>query len=252
MEENKNNVADKALLKEQKHKAKEYKICKVKEKQCEKDSFTESMKSLLTITDSNDLIAEIKDVLNHNGQVYAIKKDDKFYGINIFSYVENYFSNNVDLNPDADESDKEKNEKLADSLYNHKQSNGALVLTNKILLDETNEIIDILEKKLLALVKDSFEYEKYSGIEWGDKVYYRNYLKVGIGGHSYWAILGFIVGFIIGWLCFDSPLLGLSFAFSYAVLWGCCFGSTYKQDISVTDKNHPSDNKQAGDENATI
>lgn len=258
MQGNENNQEDKKAQKARKKLAKKYKISKVRKKLCERNDFSEKMELLSKATNVDNLTTEIKEVIANDGRVFAVKNGKKFVGIYIFSYDAKYFEEKVDINQGIDKTQKSKYEEIVNAIYfDNKKNKGALVLTNKFLLDEAGEVIDFIEKDILALIKDSLEYDKYSGIEWGDKLYYRNYQKAEIGGHLYWAVLGFIVGFIIGWLCLDSALLGISFGLSYAVLWGLTFSTVDINNVSVADNadadiSAPKNNNQAGDENGTI
>lgn len=191
-----------------------YKTYTLSKRRVEREDFGIALAKLI---DVSELKKKVLEVLEGKGRVYGVYSKKVLVGVYMFERLEHYFIKTEDVGTTIGE------EKIHFEGPFMGESTAAYRLKDKIMADEVQEHTDKIEKDMKVDFRDQISFGRIAGVEWGDILQYRKNLKrekdsYSIGGY----FLGFAIGMMMGWTCFDSLPLGLCFGVSYAMLWGGC------------------------------
>ena len=176
-----------------------------------------------------DLAVKAQDAIEHKGRVYGVYQQKQLVGIYIFEWVKDYFIDNRD-NADA----------ISDLQKIFEDGRAAYRMVFQYLAEEVTQYQKEVEEKIEGDLKSMVEWGTVSGIEWGENLIYRKSMdkkdKDGMNTAARYG-LGFLCGWVIGWLRLDSIAFGLCFGVCYANIFGGIIlsSSNRKQDWRTYD-----------------
>ncbi len=187
--------------------------------------------SLMKLSGDTDISCQVFAAIEQKGRVYGIYQNKDLIGLYIFEWLEDFF---VEYNSKEVETDQNSDiHNLMNDLQKVFEVGKAAyrLIFNHLLepaISSKNKIEELIQKD----IKEQMEWGQVSGIVWDDMLIYRNTLdkktRNGSSGAGY--AMGFVLGMVMGWLLFDSILLGLCFAPVYAGLFGgIIFSSSSKK-----------------------
>lgn len=197
-------------------------------RRAERENFSSDLKKL---SGDMDISRQVFKSLEQKGRVYGIYQNKDLIGLYIFEWLEDFF---VEYNSKEVETDQNSDvANFMDELQKvFKAGKAAYRLIFHHLLEATVSSQDKIDELIQKDIKEQMEWGQVSGIVWDDMLIYRNTLdkKTRNGSSAAGYAMGFVLGMVMGWLLFDSVLLGLCFTPVYAGLFGgIIFSSSSKK-----------------------
>lgn len=215
---------------------KKHNICIINKRRVERDNFGLGLEG---VADISILKEKVKRTITNKGRVYGFyDKQKKLAAIYLFERADDFFVENGKSEIHI----FGKTVDIGDKWFG--ESKAAYRYSECFLADISDEIKAEFEAAIEVDLKEQIEWGQIGGVEWDGRIIYRKNIDKS-GGNGYWIgyILGAIVGFMFGWLLFDSIIFGLCFAASYALLGGIVFSpnSDDKDKWNTIDINTLSD-----------
>jgi hypothetical protein len=178
----------------------------------------------------------IENIIEKKGRGYGVYKNKELVGIYVYENIDDFFvkvDNTVNFektesvfkindvheffemtDEDLIQNILETSDGFMDKIFGESKAAYRLVLN--ALNKEVANFSDEIKKYILTDLKEKIEWGYVSGIVWGEELIYRKNLEKKADGAVSGGVCGFWLGVILGWLLFDSFLLGMC--------WGICFG----------------------------